>query len=333
MLCTRRGGGRIGSATIGTQESVVQQVPVVDEGENVMGDNVAQSVVQQVPVVEEGVVQEVPVIHIQDGHMMQEGENSQASVMEGSDTFGQVGSSIGRKLKSINDEIEQATLDLDVGLPALFSLSSVFIVEMAIAGEDGWFSGVSSLSWSSFVGDGVSCSNEEDVNDFIDGHHFDDDVGLDGGAEGVGDEVVGDGGLDDDVGLDVGPDHGAGYEVVGDGDEEGPGGGDVDDGDGPEGDGDEEGHGGGDVDDGHPQNFLLGFSGVHETNTWHKSSHQHFTSIFFLNRECECELDFAEDVGILRGRIFCVGYCGARGCKKQGGREGLCGERVGAHIV
>nr|KAJ0215063.1 hypothetical protein LSAT_V11C300144060 [Lactuca sativa] len=111
-LCTRRGGGRICSATIGTQESVVQQVPLVDEGENVMGDNVGQSVVQQVPVVnkgvqEEGVVQEVPVIHIQDGHMMQEGESSQASVMEGNDTFRQVGSSIGRKLKSTNDENEQ----------------------------------------------------------------------------------------------------------------------------------------------------------------------------------------------------------------------------------
>ncbi|CAH1441286.1 unnamed protein product [Lactuca virosa] len=81
-LCTRRGGGRIGSAktgnntpTIGTQESVVQQVPVVDEGENVMGENVmqegynvGQSVVQQVPVVEvptvveEGVVQEEGVV-------------------------------------------------------------------------------------------------------------------------------------------------------------------------------------------------------------------------------------------------------------------------------
>ncbi|CAH1415993.1 unnamed protein product [Lactuca virosa] len=67
---------------------------------------------------------------------------------------------------------------------------------------------------------------------------------------GAGDEAAGDGGLDDDVGLDVGPDHGAGYEGAGDGDEEGPGGGDVDDGDGPEGDSDEEGHGGGDVDDG-----------------------------------------------------------------------------------
>ncbi|CAH1450972.1 unnamed protein product [Lactuca virosa] len=103
-LCTRRGGGRIGSAktgnntpTIGTQESVVQQVPVADEGENVMQEGYN----------EEGVVQEVLVIHIQDGHMMQEGGTSQTSVMEGSDTFGQVGSSIGWKLKSINDEIEQ----------------------------------------------------------------------------------------------------------------------------------------------------------------------------------------------------------------------------------
>ncbi|CAH1435828.1 unnamed protein product [Lactuca virosa] len=178
-LCTRRGGGRISSAktgnntpTIGTQESVVQQVPVADEGENVMGENVmqegynvGQSVVQKVPTVvekgvvqEEGVVQEVPVIHIQDGHMMQEGGTSQTSVMEGSDTYGQ------------------------------------------------------------------------DVNDFIDGH---DDVGLDGGAEGAGDESIGDG--DGEV-HGAGPDHGAGYEVVGDGDEEGHGGGDVDDGDGPEGD-------------------------------------------------------------------------------------------------
>ncbi|CAH1427469.1 unnamed protein product [Lactuca virosa] len=126
-LCTRRGGERIGSAktgnntpTLGTQESVVQQVPVTDEGENMFGENfmqegynVGQSVVQQFPVVEvptvvkEGVVQEVPVIHIQDGHMMQEGGTSQTSVMEGSETFGQVGSSIGWKLKSINDEIEQ----------------------------------------------------------------------------------------------------------------------------------------------------------------------------------------------------------------------------------
>ncbi|XP_023733915.1 pheromone-processing carboxypeptidase KEX1-like [Lactuca sativa] len=91
---------------------------------------------------------------------------------------------------------------------------------------------------------------EPDVNDFIDGHHSDDDVGLDGGAEGAGDEAAGDGGLDDDVGLDVGPNHGAGYEAASDGDEEGPGGGDVDDGDGPKDDGDEESHGGGDVDDG-----------------------------------------------------------------------------------
>ncbi|CAH1427468.1 unnamed protein product [Lactuca virosa] len=34
---------------------------------------------------------------------------------------------------------------------------------------------------------------ELDVNDFIDGHHSDDDVGLDGGAEGAGDEAIGDG--------------------------------------------------------------------------------------------------------------------------------------------
>ncbi|CAH1422258.1 unnamed protein product [Lactuca virosa] len=119
-LCIRRGDGRIGSAktgndtpTISTQESVVQQVLVADERENVMGENVMQegynvgeSVVQQVPVVEvptvveegvvqeEGVVHEVPVIHIQDGHMMQEGGTSQTSVMQGSDTFRQVGSSI-----------------------------------------------------------------------------------------------------------------------------------------------------------------------------------------------------------------------------------------------
>ncbi|CAH1417240.1 unnamed protein product [Lactuca virosa] len=60
-LCTRRDGGRIGSAkigndtpTIGTQESVVQQVLVADEGENVMqeGYNMGESVVQQLPVVE-----------------------------------------------------------------------------------------------------------------------------------------------------------------------------------------------------------------------------------------------------------------------------------------
>ncbi|CAI9287757.1 unnamed protein product [Lactuca saligna] len=75
---------------------------------------------------------------------------------------------------------------------------------------------------------------ELNVNDFIDGHHSDDDVGLDGGAKGVGDEAIGDG--DGEV-HDVGPDHGVGYEVVGDGDEEGHGSGDVDDGDGLEGDG------------------------------------------------------------------------------------------------
>ncbi|CAH1450973.1 unnamed protein product [Lactuca virosa] len=76
---------------------------------------------------------------------------------------------------------------------------------------------------------------ELDVNDFIDGHHSDDDVGLDGGAESVGDEAIGDG--DGEV-HGAGPDHGVGYEAVGDGDEEGHGGGDVDDGDGPEGDAD-----------------------------------------------------------------------------------------------
>nr|KAJ0195216.1 hypothetical protein LSAT_V11C700376260 [Lactuca sativa] len=76
---------------------------------------------------------------------------------------------------------------------------------------------------------------EMDVNDFINGHHSDDDVGLDGGVDGVRDEAIGDG--DGEV-HGAGPDHGAGYEVVGDGDEEIHGGGDVDDGDGPEGYGD-----------------------------------------------------------------------------------------------
>nr|KAJ0222047.1 hypothetical protein LSAT_V11C200077240 [Lactuca sativa] len=76
---------------------------------------------------------------------------------------------------------------------------------------------------------------ELDVNDFIDGHHSNDDVGPDSGVEGVGDEAIGDG--DGEV-HGAGFDHGAGYEAIGDGDEEGHGGGDVDDGDGPEGDGD-----------------------------------------------------------------------------------------------
>nr|KAJ0216003.1 hypothetical protein LSAT_V11C300138300 [Lactuca sativa] len=76
-----------------------------------------------------------------------------------------------------------------------------------------------------------------DVNDFIDVHHFDeDDVGLDGGVEGVGDEAAGDGDGDRE-GNSVGD------EVACDSDEEGHGAGDVDDSDGAEDDGD--GHEGG----------------------------------------------------------------------------------------
>ncbi|CAH1412942.1 unnamed protein product [Lactuca virosa] len=206
-LCTGRGGGRIGSATI--------------------------------------VVQEVPVIHIQDGHMMQEGESSQASVMEGSDTFGQ--SLNGDNEVEDNQFIEFTEGKEDDILPEKIQLGPEEIASMLEAGY-------SMAEIEAMPGVQVELDDsppvELDVNDFIDGHHSDDDVGLDGGAEGAGDEAAGDGGLDDDVGLDAGPDHGVGYEAAGDGDEEGPGGGDVDDGDGPEGDGDEEGHGGGDVDDG-----------------------------------------------------------------------------------
>nr|KAJ0188350.1 hypothetical protein LSAT_V11C900483110 [Lactuca sativa] len=75
-----------------------------------------------------------------------------------------------------------------------------------------------------------------DINDFIDGHHSDDDVGLDGGAEGARDEAIGEGD----------------GEAVGDGDE-GHGAGDVDDGDGPEGGVEELGDDGGNQgdDEGH----------------------------------------------------------------------------------
>ncbi|CAH1422259.1 unnamed protein product [Lactuca virosa] len=63
---------------------------------------------------------------------------------------------------------------------------------------------------------------------------YDDDVGLDGGAEGTRDEGVGDGDRDGHGAGDVGAED----EVVGDGDGEGHCAGDVDDGDGPKGDGD-----------------------------------------------------------------------------------------------
>ncbi|CAH1453032.1 unnamed protein product [Lactuca virosa] len=64
---------------------------------------------------------------------------------------------------------------------------------------------------------------ELDVNDFIDGHHSDDDVGLDGRAEGAGNEAIGDG---------DGPE----------GDADGPEGGVEELGDDEENQGDDEGH-------------------------------------------------------------------------------------------
>lgn len=68
-------------------ETTNKEVLIVDEGDNFMqeGSNVGDNVV------EEGVVQ--------DDHMMQAGvTTTRISVMQGSDTFGQVGSSIGRGL-------------------------------------------------------------------------------------------------------------------------------------------------------------------------------------------------------------------------------------------
>nr|KAJ0202080.1 hypothetical protein LSAT_V11C600305380 [Lactuca sativa] len=195
--------------------------------------------------------------------MMQERGTSQTSVMEGSDTFGQVGSSIGWKLKSINDEIEQG---IDAILQEVnFTNKTKFsplngdnrvedndVIEFNEGKEDDILSEkiqIGPEDIANMLEAGYSMAEIEatpwvqvelddsppDVNDFIDGHHSDDDVGLDGGAEGVGDEAIGDG--DGEV-QGVGPDHGDGYEVVGVGDEEGDGCGDVDDGDGLEGDGD-----------------------------------------------------------------------------------------------
>ncbi|CAI9276955.1 unnamed protein product [Lactuca saligna] len=154
--------------------------------------------------------------------MMQEGGTCQTSVMQGSNTFGQLGSSIRWKLKSTNDETEQdnEVIDFIEGreeniLPENIQLGLLDIDNMLEAG-------CSMAEIKAMAG----------VNDFIDDHHFDDDdVGLDGGVEGVGDEVVGHGDGD-------GEGNGVGDEVSCDSDEEGHGAGDVDDSDGPEGDGD-----------------------------------------------------------------------------------------------
>nr|KAJ0218561.1 hypothetical protein LSAT_V11C300112750 [Lactuca sativa] len=224
-----------------TGESLVQQVPVVE----------VPTVVEEGMVQEEGVVQEVPVIHIQDGHMMQEGGTSQTTTMQGSDTYGQVGSNIGWKLKSINDEIEQGidvilqwvnftnssplkgdnvvedneVIEFTEGkqediLPEKIQLELLDIANMLEVGYN-------MIGIEAMPGIQVELDNSPpDVNDFIDGHHFDDDVGLDDRDEGVGDEAIGDG---------AGEAHGARDEAVNDGDEEGHGLGDVDNGDGPEG--------------------------------------------------------------------------------------------------
>ncbi|CAI9275133.1 unnamed protein product [Lactuca saligna] len=215
-------------------------------GENVMqeGYNMGESVVQQVPVVE------VPTI-------VEEGGTSHTIVMQGSDTFGQVGSSIGWKLKSINDEIEQGidailqwgnftnssplkddnvvddnkVIEFIEGkheaiLPENIQLGLLDIANMLEAGY-------SMIEIEAIPGVQVELDDsppvELDVNDFIDGHHSDDGVGLDDRYKGVGDEAIGDG---------AGPEgdgDGPGDEDIGDSDEEGHGLGDVDDGDGPEG--------------------------------------------------------------------------------------------------
>nr|KAJ0198598.1 hypothetical protein LSAT_V11C700365680 [Lactuca sativa] len=208
---------------------------------------------------------EVPVIHIQDGHLMQ-GGTSQTSAMECSETFGQVGCSIFWKLKSINDEIEQGidailqevkftnktkssplngnnevedneVIEFTKGkeddiLPEKIKIGPEDIANMLEAGYI-------MAEIEAMLGVKVELDDsppvELDVNDFINGHHSDDDVGLDGGAEGAGDEAIGYG--DGEV-HGARPDHGVGYEVVSDGDEEGYSGGDEDDGDGLEGNGD-----------------------------------------------------------------------------------------------
>ncbi|CAH1413171.1 unnamed protein product [Lactuca virosa] len=202
-LCTRRGGRRIGSAknrndtpTIGTQESVVQQVPTTDEVENVM---------------QEG-YNEVPVIHIQDGHMMQEAgvnfTNKTKSIPLKGDNVVEDNEVIefieGREEDILPEKIQSGLLDIDNMLEAGYSMAEI----EAMAG----------------VQVELDDSPRVELSD-------DNDVGLDGGVEGAGDEAAGDGDGDGE-GNDVGD------EAVGDSDGEGHSAGDVDDGDGPEGDGD-----------------------------------------------------------------------------------------------
>ncbi|CAI9298920.1 unnamed protein product [Lactuca saligna] len=173
-LCTRRGGGRIGLATIGTQKSVVQQIPVVEEG-----------VVQ-----EEGFVQEVPKLLTSQTKKKSSPLNGDNKVEDNQFiefTEGKEDDILTEKIQLGPEEI--ASL-LDVG----YSMAEIEAMPGVQVKLDD------------------SPPVELDVNDFIDGHHSDDDVVLDGGAEGARDEAAGDGGLDDDVGLDFGPDQGDGDE-------------------------------------------------------------------------------------------------------------------------